>query len=329
MTEEDSLKTLEILEKRIIPGQLTLNKLPRLLEYIKPEHRLKVVQLLMSIINSDPERQCQLLNEDDVTGILSKIPSPQSLQTLNFFKLEIVQDLDFKKMKKILDVITEKRDRLVILKELSSHSINSQKNLDCYDLHNILGTIPKDHAIPALQFITHLIHPNLDLAKASYVFENVHNASHNDVLQTLIGACDTQITSFGEIRSIIIKMDQPFRGLEFLKPRIQTDIDVTKLPTALSVIPSIKRLDTLHLVKDIVGESMPALRPNDYRSILMLLEDSVKIQALRLLKTFTHLEDGNDISRIIDCFPGAQKPVAEIILQGPEGRVTEDYVFPN
>jgi len=224
--------------------------------------------------------------------------------------------LDFTRANKILDYCADKNNRIEILGELVNLSIQSPPQLHCSDIRSILSTLGQRFGEKGLKILSRLVAPDLDLHRIELVFECVMITDQPKVLTTLLNATNNQISSMNDIRVIIEKMDQPFRGLELLRGRIDPAIDLTKISVVLSHIPVIKRLEVIQLFCDITsGNSSCSLSTFDLRSILMLMESTTIVTTLKLLMTKYEPSSGRDLDRILECFSEANKPNAELILR--------------
>jgi len=301
-----------VIEKRISPS-IQLIELHRVLDCTPERDRFKVIQILVSIMSSSDEEQ-EFLNLPQLTTILLKIPN-FSLATVTALKPWVAKDLDFTKMRLLLESCPDKNSRLEILAELTSVSLSSPAVLRCTDIHSILFTLPQRIAEKGLKIISHLISPDLDIHRAQLVFECVMKTDQVKALTTLLSACETRVGSVNEIRAIVEKMDQPFRGLECLKEKIEPNIDINKISIVLGVIPSIKQLDALQLLLEQVPfEVNPTqLSVFELRSVLMPMGVN-STEALRhLLPRFDICSD-RDVEKILECFSDANRPIAEKIL---------------
>jgi len=286
--------------------------LAKVLEIINDRERFQAVQLITGVVkNNEQER----LSCDDLVNILQKVPN-FAQQTVVHLKPWISTDIDFTRVNRLLDTSTDKNSRIEILGDLISISVDSVPQLRCSDIRSILSTLPQRFAEKGLKILSRLILPDLDLHRVQLVFECVMVADQPKVLSTLLSASTTLISSMNELRAIIEKMDQPFRGLELLMDRIDPSIDFNKLSVVLSLIPVIRRLDVVQLFTDKTSteQNSSPLSTFDLRSILMLMEASTIIDTLRLLLNKYEPSTLKDLDRIIECFSEANKPIVETIL---------------
>lgn len=325
---EECLKTLESLEKRIDPN-FDLQRTGRLLDLIKQDHRKKCIQILSEAVKNRTANT--LLNVDELASIVSKISSNQCVESIKYLRDYVSKSLDFTRVRKILDVL-DKSYRMPVLSELVSISTESPKVLKCGELSNLISAIPREHAMAALQLVSPMISPNLDFHKSEFVAEVFASADQFNAIQLLANSCVTKLKSFQEIRAVIGKLDAPYKAYEYLRPKFEEkDLDFKKVSTLLSVLPPMKRLDAILLTKEICfGQNQPeiTLSGSDMRSILDLLEESLRIEALRHLKPLFPVtsENTREVQRILEYFSTPQRPIAVIILEGKNDAKTQ--VFP-
>jgi len=279
--------------------------------------------MVVGIVSSSGSPQ-ELLTVEDISAIVIKIPN-FNLLTITTLKPWISDNLDFTRMRLVLESCSDKNARIEVLSELTSVSVKTLPSLKCSDIRSILITLPQRIAEKGLKVISHLITPDLDINRVELVFECVMKTDQVKVLTTLLSNSNTRISSMHEIRTIIEKMDQPFRGLECLKDKIETSIDLNKIATVLNVIPSIKRVDTTQLLLEHIplDTNSSKLSAFDMRSVLMLMEANASVEVLRLLLPRFEVTSDRDLMRILECFSDATRPVAEKILQQQKINVKE------
>jgi len=273
------------------------------------------VQLITTVLQK-PMDQATLAC-DDIASIIQKVPN-FALPTVSHLKPWISTELDFTRVNKILEYCADKNNRIEILGELVSISIQSPPQLHCNDIRNVLITLGQRFGEKGLKILSRLVSPELDLHRVELVFECVMKTDEVKVLSTLLGVSNSRISSMNDIRAIIEKMDQPFKGLELLlsMDRIDPSIDLNKLSMVLSHIPTIRRLEVIQSFCDRTSANPnPQLSTFDIRSILMLMEHTTIVNTLRLLLNKYEPSSARDKDRILECFSEANKPNAEILLK--------------
>jgi len=166
------------------------------------------------------------------------------------------------------------------------------------------------------------VSPDLDIHRVELVFEYVMKTDQPKVLTTLLGVSNSYVGTVNELRAIIEKMDQPFRGLEILMDRISPSIDMNKISTVLNIIPTINRRDALRMLcsKTDTVENSYKFSIFDLRSVLMIMETSMMVDALRLVLNRYEPSSERDFDTIMECFSEANKPVVDLILQQKFGK---------
>jgi len=302
------------LDKRISPS-FNMAELSKVLETISDRERFQAAQLITTVLQKPLEQAS--LTCDDIASIIQKVPN-FALPTVSHLRPWISTELDFTRVNKILEFCADKNNRIEILGELVSISTQSPPQLRCNDIRNVLITLGQRFAEKGLKILSRLVLPDLDLHRIELVFECVMKTDQVKVLSTLLGTSQCLISSMNDIRAIIEKMDQPFKGLEVLlsMDRIDPAIDLNKLSMILSYIPTIRRLEVIQtFCERTSANSSSQLSTFDLRSILMLMEATTIVGTLRLLLNKYEPSSARDKDRILECFSEANKPNAELILK--------------
>jgi len=287
MKEDDGCRMLAVVvEKRIGRGE-RLKDFGRVLDRIAERDRFKALQMVVLVLDAfgdEEKKKMDALTIEDISSIVLKIPN-FSLSTVTAIKPWISDSLDFTKMRTVLESCPDKNCRLEVLAELASASPNTPPILKSADIHAILYLLPQRTAEKGLKIISHLISPDLDIRRVEVIFECMMKTDQVKALAMLLSVCTTRVGEMNEIRAIVEKMDQPLRGLECLKDKLEPNLDFNHIATVLNVIPAIKRVEALQILMEAAPMEINTCRLSAFemRSVLMLMEASNIMEALRQL----------------------------------------------